>query len=398
MKNSTASEAFRQEVCEFLAANLSEDLRRRVLGGYELSKDDLIAWQKILYKRGWAAPHWPKEYGGEEWNIGQSYAFEEECIRWGAPILSPIALGQCAAILIHAGTEPQKRRYLPRILDGSEMWAQGWSEPEAGSDLASLKTEARRVGDKYIVNGTKIWTTEAQWASQLCLLCRTDPAAPKRQGISILIVPMASAGLTFRPIPTLDGKQTFNQTYFENVEVPVENLIGPEHGGWSILKDNIGHERIMNGSPGNTKAFRRRLIELASRPDTNGRRMIDTRRFQEQLAAFDVRLRAYEAVTLSVLEDPNLTKRPEASLIKIRGTELQQDILRLASQISGYASLAYDRQALKSGWMEPQSEEDATATILPFTLFMRKASISSGTNEIQRDIIARHILGKPLDD
>lgn len=382
-------EVFRSEVRAFLKEQLPPELARHVLLGKPASKDQVMSWHRALHHRGWAAPMWPQQYGGTGWSLPMRWIFEEECAMAGAPQLSAQGLTTVGPVLISSATDAQRSRYLPKILDGSEIWCQGFSEPGAGSDLASLICRAIPVERGYRVNGTKIWTTQAHWADLCLLLARTSTESRKQSGITMLIVDMRARGVIVRPIITLDGLHVLNQCFFDDVFVPAENRIGEEGKAWDILKTNIGHERILVANPGFARALRARLLQLAARADRTGRRPLDNYRIRDRIVLLDVRLRALEATALRVLERHDLHLAPEASLLKVRGTELQQDYTRLIGEMLADASLPYDLAVLES------HEDDASGLYDPITpnyLFLRKASISAGTNEIQRDIIARHIL------
>jgi len=385
---------FRAEVRDFLSQNLPDDLRKKALSGFELTREEHGFWARRLHQRGWAAPAWPVAHGGCGWRPAQIHAFEEECALYGAPVLVLVGPGMVAPVIIDAGSEAQKRRFLPRILDGSEFWCQGLSEPGAGSDLASLRCKAELRGDRYVVNGSKIWTSFAHWADWMFLLARTSDRGAKQEGISILLVNMKQPGIAVKPIISLDGLHSLNQVFLNDVEVPVSDRLGDENAGWGILTRNIGLERIFNGGTGIARTFRRRLLGLARRPDATGQATLDKPWFRDALAQIDVRIAALEAVILDALSLPDLPKRPEASLIKARGTEIQQDITRLITEVCGSAGFVYERSAVTEGWSEDASEEQQLAPFVPNYLFMRKASISSGTNEVQRNIIASHLLGR----
>lgn len=380
--------SFREEVRAFIAENVPAVVARNTLLGKPASKDVVMDWHRALYRKGWVAPLWPTEWGGADWSLAKRWIFEEESAIAGAPQLSAQALTTVGPVLISSGNDAQRRRYLPKILDGSEIWCQGFSEPGAGSDLASLVCRATPVEGGYTINGTKIWTTQAHWSDFCLLLARTSSDGRKQEGITVLIVDMKAAGVSVRPIITLDGLHVLNQCFFDDVFVPVEDRIGEEGRGWSILKTNIGHERILVSNPGFAKALRARLIAVASRIDESGRSPLDNANLRSRVVMLDVRLRALEATALRFLAQPNLHLDPEASLLKIRGTELQQDYTRLIGDALGVSSLPYDRQALEA------ADDDASFydPITPNYLFLRKASISAGTNEVQRDIIARMLL------
>jgi alkylation response protein AidB-like acyl-CoA dehydrogenase len=386
-------EAFRDEVRTFLAENLSASLRAKVLGGYELTKEEYQWWHDKLFRRGWSAPAWPAKYGGCAWSVIQQYVFEEECALYGAPMILPVGPGMVGPILIDAGSEEQRQRLLPGILDGTQFWCQGLSEPGSGSDLASLRCRAEKRDDHYVINGSKIWTSFAHWAEWVLLVVRTDDTGRKQQGITLLAVDMKTPGITIRPITSIDGLWSLNQVFFDEVEVPVANRVGEDGEGWSILKRNIGLERLFNGAPTIARILRRRLVDVAGRVDATGQDSWSKPWFREALAQIDVRISALESLVLEVLPLEGLPARPEASLIKVRGTEIQQDITRLITEVCGSTGFVYDRDAIRDGWKDDGQEEHRLSPLVPHYLFMRKASISSGTNEIQRNIIATHVLG-----
>lgn len=381
-------ESFRAQVRAFLDANLPPRLARNTLLGKPASKDDVMGWHKALHRQGWVAPLWPEQHGGAGWPLSKRWIFEEECAIAGAPQLSAQGLTTVGPVLISSGTKAQQERYLPKILDASEIWCQGFSEPGAGSDLASLVCRATPVEGGYSVTGTKIWTTQGHWSDLCLLLARTSSEGRKQEGITVLILNMRAKGVTVRPIITLDGLHGLNQCFFDDVFAPSEDRVGGEGQGWNILKTNIGHERILVSNPGFARALRTRLLNLSRRPVECGRRPLDEPRIRDRIVMLDVRLRALEATALRLLNRADLHLTPEASLLKIRGTELQQDYTRLIGDLLGDASLPYDLGALES------AEDDASFfdPITPNYLFMRKASISAGANEIQRDIIARWML------
>jgi alkylation response protein AidB-like acyl-CoA dehydrogenase len=320
--------------------------------------------------------------------------FEEELAEAGAPILIPMGLYMVGPLLIAHGNEEQKARYLPRILDASEVWCQGFSEPGSGSDLASLRCAARLEGDSYVVSGTKIWTTSAHWSDWCLLLTRTGSGGRKHDGITILLVDMHSPGITIRPLPSLDGYHSLNQVFFDDVRVPVANRVGPQDGGWRLLMSVIGNERIMVADVGRTKALLYKLKYVARNELRDGVRLIDTPRIRDRIARAEIDLLALEMTVLRLVNDPELGKRPEASMLKIRGTELQQTLTRLLSEAVGQFALPYLNEVLTEGWKDEPIGPEYAATLTPFYFFWRKSSISAGTNEIQRNIMARASLGR----
>ena len=388
-------EAFRREVRAFLAEALAPEVAAAVEAGRALGKEALLDWHRRLHAQGWVAPGWPREEGGTGWSEAQKYVFEEECALASAPLLIPMGLTIVGPLLIAFGSAEQKRRHLPAILAGEEVWCQGFSEPEAGSDLASLRCRAVRDGDDYVVEGSKIWTTQAHWSDWCLLLARTSSEGRKQQGITILLVDMKSPGVSVRPLPSLDGLHVLNQVYFDCVRVPAAQRVGAENDGWRMLKATIGHERVLVADVGRTRMLLRRLGRIAAAERRGGTTLAADPRFAARFARLEVRLKALELCVLRVVNDPALALRPEASMLKVQGTELQQEVSRLTSDALGPYALPYRREALEAGAAQPAGlpvGPDYAATVTPFYFFWRKASISAGTNEIQRNIIARSLL------
>jgi alkylation response protein AidB-like acyl-CoA dehydrogenase len=351
----------------WLSANLPAELKDQA----HLSREELLRWHRILAKKGWVAPAWPKEWGGTGWNVVQRYIFEEELGFAGCPPLMPFGLSMCAPVLLAFGTEAQKKRFLPRIYNGDDFWCQGYSEPGSGSDLASLKTKAQRDGDKYVVNGQKIWTSYAHYADWIFCLVRTDPTVEKRQeGISFLLIDMKTPGVTVRPLILMDGGHSVNEVFFDDVQVPADNLVHKEGKGWTVAKYLLGYERMNTGRIGESKRELRKLKEFASS------KMSDLR-FRDRLTRVEVELMALEITNLRFLDRMRRTGQPpgaDVSMLKIRGTEIQQALTELAMQAADPA--AQDTQALERRYLD-----------------MRKTTIYAGSNEIQRNIIAKMTLG-----
>jgi alkylation response protein AidB-like acyl-CoA dehydrogenase len=393
---SAADEAFRREVRDFVRSSLPEDVRQKVLSGMEVAKDDYLRWHRILFEKGWIAPGWPVEHGGCGWSPVERYIFDEECGLAGAPRLSPFGLGMVGPVLMAFGTEAQRREHLPRILSGERVWCQGYSEPGSGSDLASLKNRAERKGDRYVINGQKIWTSLAHHADWIFLLARTGGGAKKQEGISFLIFPMTTPGIEVRPIITLNGLHHTNETFFTDVEVPVEGtLVGEEGKGWTIAKYLLGHERMSGGSCGELKTALERVKEIAGREASDGARLIDDPDFRRRLADAEQQLESVEKTMLKTLAaysaDRDIGAR--ASVIKIRRSEVQQLITELGVIAGGYYAQPFNLGALRDGWNDEPIGADYFNALGPQYYFLRAASIYSGTNEIQHNIIAKHELG-----
>ncbi len=386
---------FGEEVRAFLDESLPADVRKTVLGGFHPSRQDTVRWQQILHRKGWGGPNWPREFGGTGWDPVRQYLFEEESALAGAPRLLPFGLKMVGPVIMRFGNADQQRRYLPRILSGEDWWCQGYSEPGAGSDLASLKTLAVREGDHYVVNGQKTWITLAQHANWIFCLVRTDRAAKAQAGISFLLVDMTSPGVTVRPIIMLDGRHEVNEVWFEDVRVPVENLVGEENKGWTYAKFLLGHERANIAGIGAAKRELGRLKRIAALERRDGRPLSRDPLFAARLAQVEIDLMALEITNLRVLsaEAERREPGPEASLLKIKGTEIQQAITELMVQAVGPHALPYRREALDPSFAGPAVGPGYAAPLVASYLNMRKASIYGGSNEIQKNIIARMILG-----
>ncbi len=379
---------FRQEVRTFIEARLPPTLARKVRLGQHVTIEEQLAWQRILFERGWAALHWPVHHGGTGWSAMRKWIFEDECARAGAPNLHPQGLTIIGPILIAAGTEEQKMRYLPRILDGTDVWCQGFSEPGAGSDLAALACQAVKEGDVYIVNGSKIWTSNAAESHRCLLLARTTRSERKQQGITILLVDMKAPGVTVRPMPSIGGECTLNQVYFDNVKVPVADRVGEEDLGWSVLKANIGNERLLNANVGRSKAMLSRLDDILAAERSGGRPLAQDAGIRRQVARLKIELHALECTALRWMDDPTLAAKPETSLLKVRGTELQQRISDLMSEAVGYYGLPFNGDFVRGQDGATAVGPDYAGTLTPFYFFWRKASISAGTSEVMRNMIA----------
>jgi len=386
---SAEEQAFRKEVRTWLDANIPEDLRRKVLDYEELSKDDLVRWHKILAKKGWVAPSWPVEWGGTGWNAVQRYIFEEEYAQAGAPPIAAFGVTMCGNVLIRFGTDAQKKHFLPRIYHCDDFWCQGYSEPGSGSDLASLKTRAERKGDHYVVNGQKIWTTLGHYGDWIFCLVRTDPNNPKKQeGISFLLIDMKTPGITVRPLYLVDEGHEVNEVFFDDVKVPVENLVFEENKGWTVAKYLLGHERLNTGRIGGSKRELAKLKTMARKATVAGRPLIEDQRFADRLARVEIELMALEITNLRFVDEMRRTGRigAEVSMLKIKGTEIQQAITELLMQVAGPLAQPFRP-------IDFEGFDGFTASIAPRYFNFRKTSIYAGSNEIQRNIIAKAALG-----
>jgi pimeloyl-CoA dehydrogenase large subunit len=386
--------AFRQEVRDFFQTSVPAETRKKLQEGRHLSKEDMVTWQRILNKKGWAVPHWPTQWGGTGWDAVKLYIFNEEMQL--APAPQPLAFGvnMLGPVLYNVANDEQKKYYLPRIANLDDWWCQGFSEPGAGSDLASLKTRAERKGDVYIINGQKTWTTLAQHADMIFCLCRTDPNAKNRQsGISFILVDMKSRGITVRPIITIDGAHEVNEVFFDNVEVPVTNLVGEENKGWDYGKFLLGNERTGIARIGASKERLRRIRQLASKVESGGKPIIEDQRFLEKLTAVEIELKALEMNQMRVVAGEKHREKgkpdPASSILKIKGSELQQATTELMMDVIGpFAAPA------EAGDNDGSNEADDWNTMIAPNYFnYRKVSIYGGSNEIQKNIIAKAVLG-----
>jgi alkylation response protein AidB-like acyl-CoA dehydrogenase len=395
LRYTAAERAFRDEVRAFVVAQLADDIRDKVRGHRRLEKEDYMRWQRILHAQGWGAPMWPKEFGGTGWNALQRLIFEIETLQAGAPRLVPFGLTMIAPVLMKYASPEMQARFLPRIPSAEDFWCQGYSEPGSGSDLASLKTRAVRHHDKYIVNGQKTWTTMAHFADWIFCLVRTNPEAKAQEGISLLLIDMKTPGVTVRPIVTLDGGHDINETWFEDVEVPVGNLVGEENRGWTYAKYLLGHERTGIAGIGHCHRELRQLKHYATHaPDGKGGTLLDDVRMRDKIARIEMDVMALEMLLLRVAtQGSGKGPGPEASIVKIRGSEIQQDIAMLQQEVAGPNSWPYAPQWLENGATQPVSGPDWAAPAASTYFDMRKTSIYGGATEVQKNIIAKMILG-----
>ena len=385
--------AFRATVRTWIRANLPDDLREKVVNYHDLDRADYLRWHKILATQGWVAPHWPEEWGGTHWTAVQRYIFEEACATVGCPMLLPTGVPMCGPVLLRFGTEAQKKRFLPGIYNGDVAWCQGYSEPGAGSDLAALKTRAVREGDHYVVNGQKTWTTWAHFADWIFCLVRTDPSAEKKQqGISFLLIDMKTPGISVRPLLLMSELHEVNEVFFDEVKVPLENLVHTENDGWSVAKYLLGYERLNTGEIGASKRDLARLKELAATQQRNGRPLLDDPRFRDRVSRVEVELLALEITNLRFLDQMQRGRElgAQVSLLKLRGTEIQQALTELLLEVAGPLAAPYRPIGVTGGATELDQQ---TANLTVRYCNHRKASIYAGSNEIQRNIIAKMSLG-----
>jgi alkylation response protein AidB-like acyl-CoA dehydrogenase len=392
---SEAELAFQQQVRDFFEQEYPQDILDKTRNGIELQRDDFVRGQKALYDKGWAGVNWPVEYGGTGWTATEKHIFHNEMARANAPWIIPFGLGMVGPVIYTFGNDEQKQRFLPDILSSDAWWCQGYSEPGAGSDLASLTTRAVREGDEYVVNGTKTWTTLAQYADWMFFLARTNTDVSRRQeGISFLLVDMKTPGITVEPIITIDGDPEINQVFFDNVRVPVANRIGAEGKGWSYAKMLLTHERTNIAEVARSKV---RLAELKSMlaADTDESAIAATEGFRRKLAKTEIDLLALEYTELRTLASVAVGQAPgpESSILKIKGTEMQQALDTLFMEAAGYHAVPSVREQFAAGF-EGQRIGHGNSAFAALKYFnFRKASIYGGSNEIQKNIIAKAVLG-----
>ena len=392
---SVQDEAFRLEVRRFLSEALPAQLSDKVRQGRTLTKSDHEEWHAILNARGWLAGNWPKEFGGAAWSAIERHIFEEEAALAHAPRIVPFGLTMLGPVLQKFGSVEQQAHWLPRILSGEDWWCQGYSEPEAGSDLASLKTLAVRDGDHYIVNGQKTWTTLGQHANMIFCLVRTDPTAKPQEGISFLLIDMNTPGIEVRPIVLLDGTAEVNEVWFTDVRVPVENLVGEENAGWTYAKYLLTHERTNIAGIGFAKAGLAAVRRIASHARHGGKPLLENPFFAARVAQAEIDLMALETTNLRVLSQTAAGQAPgvESSMLKVKGTVIRQEINDLARRAAGpFAQPFALDDMLGSNNLPP--DPTYTGPVAAQYFNMRKTSIYGGSNEIQRQIIAKsHLAG-----
>jgi alkylation response protein AidB-like acyl-CoA dehydrogenase len=376
--------SFRDEVRAFLRERLPVEISDRMRRGEDSHvREDIPRWQGILNERGWGAPAWPVASGGTGWSTTQQYIFETECTLADAPAQLAFGVKMVAPVIMRYGSEAQKQQFLPRILSGEDWWCQGYSEPGSGSDLASLKTRAERDGDDYVVNGQKVWNTLGQFADWIFCLVRTDGTVKPQRGISFLLIDMKTPGIKVQPTRLLDGTDEVNEIWFDNVRVPVSNRVGDENEGWTYAKFLLGHERTNIAGIGPSKRELLRLKQMAAARERDSRPLLQDPLLASRIAQVEIDLAALEITNLRVIfdEEQKRAPGPQASMLKIRGTEIRQRISELQVEVLGTSALALDRHI-----------DDNVPRAITDYLNLRKLSIFGGSNEIQRNIIAQMIL------
>jgi alkylation response protein AidB-like acyl-CoA dehydrogenase len=388
--------AFRDEVRAFCKSALPKDIKNRYMLGQRPTKEDIVSWQRILNKKGWAAPLWPKEYGGPGWDAVRYFLFKEECFRAWAPDVLSMNISLVGPVLIAFGTKEQKEFFLPKLLNLDLWFCQGFSEPGSGSDLASLKTTAVREGDHYVINGQKLWTSGAHRSDWMFGLFRTDPNAKKQRGISYILLDMKTPGITVRPIITMDGNRHVNEVFLDNVKVPVSNLIGEENKGWDYAKFLLGNERIGIARVGLSKAKVALAKTLAERVMVDGRPMAEDERFREKMAAVEVELKALEMTNMMVVagikKQTGHAQDPRTSVLKLKGSELQHITNEILMEIAGPHAMARQVEYLEGHATETIGPEWAATSALNHYI-ARAATIYGGSSEVQRNVVAKGVLG-----
>ncbi|OED44483.1 pimeloyl-CoA dehydrogenase large subunit [Chromatiales bacterium (ex Bugula neritina AB1)] len=388
--------SFRDNVRRFISERVPQQLKNNVLAGKHLSKADMQGYHNLLNEQGWLAQSWPEEYGGCAWSAVQKHIFDEESAAAGCPRIIPFGVNMLGPVLLKFGDEAQRRHYLPRILDGTDWWCQGYSEPGAGSDLASLKTRAVRDGNRYIVNGQKTWTTFGQHADWIFCLVRTGTEGKPQQGISFLLIDMKSPGIEVRPIKLLNGTSTeVNEIFFDNVEVPPENLVGQENHGWTYAKHLLTHERTGIAGVGFAINNLNQLKAIARQQYTNGKPLIEDPLFAARIASVEIDLEAMKTTNLRVVAaaSQNAAPGPESSMLKIKGTVIRQEINDLMRRALGPDAVPYLEDYFEPGYSGELPAPDYAMPVASHHFNERKISIYGGSNEIQRGIISKMILG-----
>ncbi|QIK40273.1 acyl-CoA dehydrogenase family protein [Pontivivens nitratireducens] len=383
-------DAFRAEVRAWLDENLSSRLADKVRTSKHLSKQDMEDWHAKLHARGWLANHWPEEYGGPGWGPVEKFIFEDECAMANAPRIVPFGVSMLGPVLLKYGSDEQKAHYLPRILDGTDWWCQGYSEPGAGSDLASLKTTAVKEGDHYIVNGQKTWTTLGQHADWIFCLVRTSKEGKPQEGISFLLIDMKTPGIEVRPIHLLDGDHEVNEVWFSDVKVPVENLVGPENQGWTLAKYLLTYERTGIAGVGFSTSALAELKAVIGKTEKATDPL-----FAARVARVEIALENMKTTNMRVLASAAGGAAPgaESSLLKIKGTEIRQEINALFMRAMGPQAQPFISEALEEGYNGPEIGPEGAAWAAKDYFNNRKLSIFGGSNEIQKNIVSKAMLG-----
>ena len=386
---------FQKEVRKFINDNLSHITKKKTEEGYHLTKEDMVNWYNKLSQKGWMAPNWPKKYGGTDWTGTQRFIFNNECAEAYAPDGEyTFGVTMVGPVLIKYGTLEQKKYYLPKILSNSHWWCQGYSEPESGSDLASLSTKAEKVKGGYKINGTKTWTTMAHFADMMFILVRTNSDCKPQEGISFMLLDMKSPGVSVKPIITLDGSHYINTVYLEDVFIPNKDLIYEENKGWTVAKYLLGHERTNNAQVASSKKALSKIRKIAKLKINGTQSLIKDKRFMDKLAKCEIRLQALEYYLLKVIYNDlkGISESGDANILKIRGSEIQQEITELVLEASGYFAFSYQSNIINTGTNEPTVGPSWSSNSAQKYFDMRKTTIYAGSTEIQKNILAKMVL------
>ena len=386
---------FQEEVRDFINDNLNHITKQKMEEGYHLTKEDMVNWYNKLSTKGWMAPNWPKAYGGTDWTVTQRFIFNNECAEAYAPDGEyTFGVTMVGPVIIKYGTEEQKKYYLPKILSNTHWWCQGYSEPGSGSDLASLSTKAEKVEGGYKINGTKTWTTMAHFADMMFILVRTNSDCKPQEGISFMLLDMKSPGVSVKPIITLDGSHYINMVYLEDVFIPHKNLIYEENKGWTVAKYLLGHERTNNAQVASSKKALSKIRKIAKLKINGTYSLSEDKRFIDKLANCDLRVQALEYDLIKVIsnEIKGISPGVEANMLKIRGSEIQQEITELVLEASGYYANSIQNNIIEIGMNEPKVGPSWTSTSAQKYFDMRKTTIYAGSTEIQKNILAKMVL------
>ena len=385
--------AFRDEVRAWIEEAMPADIKARAQAGMPyFTQTEVERWHKVLAEKGWSAPGWPVEHGGTGWDVTQRYIFQEELVRANSPMLSPFGLNMVGPLLSQFGSDAQKQRFLPKILSGEEVWCQGYSEPNAGSDLANLQLRADKDGDDYVLNGQKTWTTYAQYADWIFVLARTSSEGKKQEGISFLLADLKNTpGITVKPFRTTGGTDAFSETWFQDARVPQTSRVGPENGGWSMAKALLGHERTLIGGVAESGKWLQQVKRIARGMPLGDANLFEDVAFRRRIARLEMRHRAVSMVNLRTLASAQVGHAPgaESSILKIVGTELYQEMTELALDAMGHDAL---------GWHDSPEEAlpEAEQWVAAHFNYLRATTIYGGSNEIQKNIVAKQLLQLPM--
>lgn len=385
---------FRDEVRLFCAEHLPQDIRAKVIANQRLEKADHVRWQKILTAKGWFVGFWPEAYGGLGWSALKRWVFENEMYYHGSPWLIPFGLAYVAPVLYTYGSEEQRRKFLPDIRNSDAWWAQGYSEPGAGSDLANIATRAVRDGNEWVVTGTKIWTTMAQWADMMFAIVRTEASDRPQRGLSFILIDLKSPGVTIRPIRTIDAVHHVNEVILDEVRIPIANLIGEEGRGWAYAKFLLGNERLLGADVGRSTRMLEDLRALAGRTYEGGVPLIKEAGWRRRIAAIEIRLMALESMAITMLSEQQQGADPgaKASVLKLIGSEIAQDIEGASIDLLGHTGLSFQTEALDAGWQGRAVGPIHTAGLIRDYLHGRASTIYGGSSEVQKNIVAKAVL------